>query len=228
MINRSMTTLQSIVVVLAGLTLFAVGGRWIGQEIRRGLREARSYGVGDGVSSYTRLPNVSDEINDHMDWLINGLVRSRQPWSMQDAGRLIALLDNPPSDEYMEGLMREDTTPNEAEWYLKYNLVMPAISERIRHNDPMELGVKETLSEKLVEQLDSSLVRAQLDAVRAVVNARLISIPIVRAKLVAIKLATGDKTLADTIQLQLEAYDFKEQLRREGKLHEHDVDILPD
>jgi len=218
---------RRLALFLSVLVLLVIGGRWVGVKLRHGWQQAQVGSLGYGIHEYVPLANWSDEFNEYEDWFRNDLIRSSKPWTMDDAERLIATLANPPTEKFHQRFMREETSRKENERYMEYDGVMSSISERIRHNDPMALGVKELLSQTLLDQLDIPIEKTQLDAVQAVANARLVMIPIVRARLEALRLTTDDKRLADTIQAQLARFDYYEQLRREGKYRERGVDIIP-
>lgn len=189
-----------LVLLLCVLVFLVVGERWLGRSIDCVLQPAPVHRLGGGIKKYVRIPNVSDEYNDYMEWFIDGLILSPRPWSMEDAKRLIAVLNNPPTEELLQRFVREETTQTENEQYMKYTLVMSAISERIRYNDPMAHGVKKALSQALVDKLDSPRQDIQWEALRALFEAHLKVDPALRAKLVAMKLATNDPAFATAIQ----------------------------
>ncbi len=198
---------RRLVLLLSVLIFLIAGGRWIGQSIDRGLQPKKVHRLGGGIKKYVRLPNVSDEYNDYKEWLINGLILSARPWSMEDAERLIAVLNDPPTEELLQRFVRDETTQKENERYMKYTLVMLTISDRIRYNDPMVHGVKKVLSQALVGRLDSPREDIQWEALRALFDAHLKVGPALRTKLVAMKLATDDPEFARTIQGYLDYFD---------------------
>jgi len=213
----SKTAIGLIVIVL-------VAGYFTGRAampIVQQVREAMVYAdIGGGVEPYEHLSNMSPEYNKFMSWLSNDLAKQREPWSVDDASILMRILDARYTQEYVENYaFRPDASVQDMEPVMKFGNVHTITAVRLRRNEPIDPEARAMLVLAMTDALEDPYWDIRLGIVASVCDARLVTDPKVRAKVVAMYDDPND-LVASNAKNQLAWFDETERLRAEGKWHE--------
>lgn len=212
-----LVTRRSLIVIAC----LAIIGYLIGQaaapivkEIRREIAYAQ---IGGGLPRFEHYPKQSKEYNEYMDWLYNDLARQREPWSVEDAAILMAVIDARYTQEYVENYAwRPEATIPDQEPMQIFRHTKGVITERLGRNEPIDPEARVMLEIALIDALEDSYWDIRLGAVQAVCHARLVTDPAIRAKIEALYNDPNEQVAANA-RNQLAWFDEEERLRAEGK-----------
>ena len=209
-----------IAIAACALALGALSGMILKGPIQRGLQEAASMRIGGGISEYTPHPSQSDEFNQFEVWLINDVAKRKEPWDVETAGRMMAILDARYTEEQVENIAkRPGATMRDQEPILYFMDTMDILAERLRRNEPIEPEARRMLVTALTDALEDPYHRIRISAISSVCYARLVKDPAIR-EMVEAMFDDPDEGVAMNARRQLAHFDKIERLRAEGKWHE--------